>query len=62
VTDRTKMIFGFTLLLVIGGLAVAIALGKVEEQSSFGLNIILGCFTTMAGGFTAWAFGRNEKP
>jgi hypothetical protein len=61
-TDLSKMIFGFALLVIIGALATVIALGKVEQQSSYGLQIILGCFTTLAGGFAAWAFGSGQGP
>lgn len=53
--------FGFALLFVIAVLALAIGLGQVEEKTSFGLQIILGCLTTMAGGWSAWAFGLVGK-
>ena len=56
-----KMIFGLVLLVVIAILAAIIALGKVEMQTSYGLNIILGCFTTLSGAFAAWAFGQPKQ-
>jgi hypothetical protein len=63
VSDKWKAAFGFALLFVIGALATIIALGKVMEESSYGLQIILGCLTTLSGGFAAWALGRSiEKP
>lgn len=58
---RLKMIFGFCLLAGIIGLAAAIALGRVEEKSSFGLPFILGSLTSLAGGFTNWAFGESRS-
>lgn len=44
--------FGFVLLLCITGLAVMLALAKVEEQTSHGLKEILACLMTLAG---VWA-------
>jgi hypothetical protein len=58
-SDKAKAIFGFALLGVIAGLAVTIALGKVEQQTSHGLDIVLGCLTTLSGGFATWAFGTS---
>ena len=58
--NKWKAAFGFMLLLVIAGLALAIAIGHVEEKTSFGLQIILGCLTTISGGFAAWAFGSKN--
>jgi hypothetical protein len=61
--DKWKAAFGFALLFVIAILGLVIALGKVMEASSYGLQIILGCITTLSGGFAAWAFGaKNDKP
>jgi drug/metabolite transporter (DMT)-like permease len=57
--NRTKLAFafGYLLLCLIGALSFAITLGKVEEKTSYGLLILLGCYTTLSGAFAAWAFG-----
>lgn len=60
--ERLKMIFGFSLLLVLAALSAIIALGKVEQNTSYGLQYLLGGLTTMAGGFVSWAFSpRKDK-
>ena len=51
-----KLIFGFMLLVIFAILALAIALGEVHQDSSFGLSYILGGLTSMTGGFVQWAF------
>lgn len=56
---EARMIFGFLVLLVIAALAGVIALGKVHQDSSFGLQFLLGALTSMAGGFTNWAFSNK---
>lgn len=56
-----KMTFGFLLVLVVAGLAAMIAFGKVEQQTSFGLDIILGGLLTLTGGFSQWAFSSKDK-
>lgn len=56
------MIFGFCLLLILAGLALAIAVGKVEEKTSYGLIPLLTTLSTLAGGFAQWAFGGKDKP
>ena len=61
--DFLKMLFGFGLLAILGGLANRIALGHVEAGSSFGLGIILGGVRSVLGGFVGWAFReKGEKP
>ena len=45
----TRMIFGFALLLIIAVLAAIISLGKVDQSSSYGLDIVLGSLATLAG-------------
>ncbi len=62
-SDTKRMIFGFALLAVIVSLAVVIALGKVEKDTSHGLELLLGCLATLSGGFAQWAFsgGSVEK-
>ena len=55
-----KMTFGFLLLLMLAVLAALIALGKVEQGSSFGLEGIIGGLTALAGGFVNWAFTADR--
>jgi hypothetical protein len=57
-----RIIFGFCLLIVISILAGIIALGKVEQATSHGLDIVLGSLATLAGGFSQWAFTRPPEP
>jgi hypothetical protein len=55
-----RIIFGFILLFIIAVLAGVIALGKVTQESSYGLTDVLGILAVLAGGFAQWAFGRKE--
>jgi hypothetical protein len=58
---RLKMIFGFSILLVLAVLASVVALGKVEQQTSHGLDIVLSALGVLAGGFAQWAFTHHEE-
>jgi hypothetical protein len=62
--DVMKMVFGFCLLGIIAGLATAVAIGHVEERTSYGLMPLLTTLSTLGGVFSQWAFGHssNEKP
>lgn len=61
--DTLRMVFGFSLLVILAGLALAIAVGKVEEKSSYGLMPLLTALATLAGGFAQWAFsGDKDRP
>lgn len=61
-TTHWKAAFGFLLLTVVAGLAITIALGKVEKDTSHGLEIVLGCLATLTGSFANWAFSnKGEK-
>lgn len=60
--DTPRMIFGFSLLLILAGLAVAIALGRVEEKTSYGLMPLLTALATLAGSFAQWAFSGKDDP
>jgi hypothetical protein len=55
-----KMLFGFVLLLCIAVLAGIIAIGHVKQDTSYGLEYILGGLSTLAGGFANWAFGESR--
>ena len=57
-----RMLFGFGLLTVITVLAVIIALGHVSQESSYGLEIVLGSLATLAGGFAQWSFSKDKEP
>ena len=57
--EQQKMIFGFLALVVLATLAAIIALGKVNQESSYGLDYILGGLTMMVGVFSNWAFGST---
>jgi hypothetical protein len=59
--EKWRILFGFAILFVIAALACVIGLGKVEKESSYGLEIILGCLSTLSGGFAAWAFGATTR-
>lgn len=61
-SDTQRMIFGFSLLLILAALSAVIALGKVEEKTSFGLAQLEGCFLTLSGGFAQWCFSSRDKP
>ena len=55
-----KILFGFLLVLALATLAAIIALGHVEQATSFGLSYVLGGLTAIAGGFANW-FGQVDK-
>jgi uncharacterized membrane protein YoaK (UPF0700 family) len=61
-----RMIFGFILLVLLAVLAAVVAIGKVHQDSSYGLDYILGSLATLSGGFAQWAFGKppekSDKP
>lgn len=54
------MLFGVALLLTLAILAALIALGKVEEESSYGLMPVLTALATLSGAFSNWAFGKDK--
>ena len=58
--DILRMVFGFSLLVILAGLALAIAIGHVQEQTSYGLMPLLTTLSTLAGGFAQWAFTRSS--
>lgn len=58
--DRLKMYFGFALLAIVGLLCLVIGLGKVTQENSYGLDSMMGCLTTLAGGFSVWCFTKGK--
>jgi len=55
------MAFGFSILAVIAAVSLIIALGKVSQETSYGLEIVLGALAVLSGGFAQWAFGQGTK-
>jgi hypothetical protein len=55
-----RMIFGFCLLGIFAILALAIAFGRIEETTSFGLQPILGGLTGLGGAWGVWAFSKKD--
>lgn len=60
-TVKLKLIFGFVLLGMLFLLACFIALGKVHAESSYGLLPVIATLSTLAGGFSQWAFGNKKE-
>lgn len=56
-----KAIFGFLLLFLLAFLAGLIAIGHVQQATSYGLDFLLGGINAIAGAFAQWAFGSHEK-
>lgn len=58
--DALRMTFGFLLLAILAALTAAIALGRVEEKTSYGLMPLLTTLSTIGGMFEQWAFGGKR--
>jgi len=57
-----RMLLGF---LMIGGLialALAIAIGHVQQETSYGLPEIIECLKIFSAGFVFWAFTQKGEP
>ncbi len=59
--DKWKYIIGGTLVAGLIALCIAIALGHVEEKTSFGLTGIVVILGSIATKFADWAFHIPEK-
>ncbi len=61
--DKYRFAIGSTIVVALLVLASAIALGHVEEKSSFGLTAVLAIIGKLALDFSQWAFpGRAAQP
>ncbi len=65
-TERLRILlafgFGFSVLAVYFALALVIALGRVEQATSHGLDIVLGALGPLGGLFCSWAFRQSRGP
>ncbi len=59
--DTIRMYFGLVLVTILGGLIAAIALGRVEEKTSYGLMPLIVAVSNLATQFATWCFGRRDK-
>jgi hypothetical protein len=57
--NRYRFILGAIIMLGLMALAVAVAMGKVEEHSSYGLIPILGILGKVALDFSEWCFRQS---
>lgn len=55
--DQHRFWLGVALVVGLFSLGAVIALGKVSEQTSYGLREILAAICVLTGGFANWAFG-----
>lgn len=58
-SDAWRIVYGYLLLGGICVLAARIALGVVEEKSSYGLSPLLIILTLLADRWASWAFPRK---
>lgn len=56
------MAWGFLLLFIVALLIGLIAIGKVEQSTSWGLNQALDILGVMAGAWGVWAFTSKTPP
>ncbi len=60
--DFYRFILGTIIVLSLMALAVAIALGMVEEKTSYGLMPILLTFGKIALDFSEYMFRKKDEP
>ncbi len=58
--DVLRMTYGMALLIILAGLALAIAIGHVEEKTSYGLMPLLVSISHLSGQFAQWAFSSSH--
>ena len=59
--DRYRFVLGSIIVLGLMILAVAIALGHVEEKSSYGLTAIMAILAKVVLDFSDFAFKRDRR-
>jgi O-antigen ligase len=60
--DRYRFILGSLIVGTLVVLAVAIALGHVEEKTSYGLVPVVTILAKVALDFSEWAFRPRDNP
>jgi hypothetical protein len=59
--ERYRFILGATIVGALLLLAIAIALGKVEEKTSYGLVPVVTILAKVALDFSEWAFRTRKE-
>ncbi len=59
--DRYRFILGSLIVASLMVLAIAIALGKVEEKTSYGLVPVVTILAKVALDFSDWCFRRGPE-
>jgi hypothetical protein len=59
--NKLRMIFGFVVFVGLLVLAIAIALGDVQEKTSFGLMGLITIFSNILLDFSRWVFPRSHE-
>ena len=57
--DDLKLLLIYFVLIILGILALAVALGDVRQETSYGLNELLIALTGFASAAVGWAFGSR---
>lgn len=59
--ELLKLIFGYTLLVILGVITILIAMGRVDETTGHSLlPAIFAIFSTLATNFARWAFHKKD--
>jgi membrane protein YqaA with SNARE-associated domain len=58
--NHFRAAYGIFLLIVVSILTVHLALGKVEEETSYGLMPLIVALASALGGYSTWLFGSRE--
>lgn len=59
--DLLRFVIGLMSILILGILIAIIALGKVEEKTSYGLMPLVVALNTINVLFAQWAFAKKNK-
>ena len=58
-SDTQRMLLIAYMVTLLFFLALSLAIGKVEEKTSFGLQPVLTCFEVLVGAGAGYAFGKK---
>ncbi len=61
-TDWMRMAVGAAVLTVLAAITIIIALGHVEQQTSYGLMPLVVALSNVAVMFATWAFSPPQPP